>query len=191
GVFHRAARAITIKEALAWTAVWIVVALAFNVLIYAMYGENWFGWSDLHEHALTGKQAAIQFFTAYVLEKSLSVDNIFVIAMIFAYFGVPLEQQHRVLFWGILGAIILRGAMIAIGAALMARFDWITYVFGLLLLGTSIKLLITRHDTVHPDRNILVRLARRLYPVTDDFEGGRFFTVRNGRQAMTPLFLAL
>jgi tellurite resistance protein TerC len=191
GVFHRAAHAIGIRESLTWTAVWIILALAFNALVYFMYGHNWFGWSDLHAHELTGQQAAVQFFTGYLLEKSLSVDNIFVIAMIFTYFGVPLEHQHRVLFWGILGAIVLRGLMIGIGTALMARFDWITYLFGLLLFGTSIKLLITRHDTVRPERNLLIRLARKLFRVTDDFDGSRFFTTSGGRRAITPLFLAL
>jgi tellurite resistance protein TerC len=119
------------------------------------------------------------------------VDNIFVIALIFSYFHVPAAQQHRVLFWGILGALVMRAVMILAGAALIQRFDWIVYVFGVLLIATAIKLLFTKHQEIHPDRNPLVRLARRLYPVSPTFEGGHFFTRIDGRRAMTPLFLAL
>jgi tellurite resistance protein TerC len=191
GVFHRRQRAVGLAEALAWTSMWIVLALVFNTGIYFLYGENWLGWNDLHSHALTGEQAAVQFFTGYLLEKSLSIDNIFVIAMIFAYFKVPLVHQHRLLFWGVLGAVVLRGAMIAAGAALLARFDWIMYVFGLLLIASAVRLLVTRHDNLAPDRNFLVRLARRVYPVVDDSESGRFFVELDGHRAMTPLFLAL
>jgi len=127
----------------------------------------------------------------YLLEKSLSVDNIFVIAMIFAFFRVPLAEQHRVLFWGILGAVVLRAAMIAIGATLIERFDWIVYVFGGLLILSAVKMLVVRHDNIDPDRNVVVRLTRRLYPVSNEFDGSHFFTVVNGRSAVTPLFLSL
>ncbi len=191
GVFHRQDRAITIKEALAWSAFWIALSLAFNVLIFALYEHHWLGVGETIGHELSGRQAALQFFTGYVVEKSLSVDNIFVIAMIFAYFGVPLAYQHRVLFWGILGALALRGVMIAAGAALIARFSWITYVFGALLLVTAIKLLVVRHDNLEPEKNPLVRLIRRFFPVTEGFHGRNFFVRHNGRWAITPLGIAL
>ncbi len=191
GVFHRRRRVPGLPEALGWTALWVTLALAFNVLVYFLYGEDWLGWSQLHDHALTGRQAALQFFTGYLLEKSLSLDNIFVIAMIFAYFRVPLIHQQRLLLWGVLGAVVLRGLMIAAGAALLARFDWITYLFGGLLIASAVRLLVARHDNLEPDRNLLVRLARRVYPVTADTESGRFFVRIDGRRTMTPLFLAL
>ena len=191
GVFHRKARTPTIPEALAWTAVWIVLALAFNVLVFFLYEQNWGGGTTVATGHLAGREAAIQFFTGYLVEKSLSIDNIFVIAMIFAFFRVPLAEQHRVLFWGILGAVVLRGFMIAIGSVLIERFDWVVYVFGGLLILSAVKMLVVRHDNIDPGRNILVRLTRRLYPVSDHFDGGRFFTTVGGRKAATPLFLAL
>ncbi len=192
GVFHRKARVMSIPEALAWTAVWIVLALAFNVVVYFLYEVNWGGGAVVVTEHLTGQEAAVQFLTGYLLEKSLSVDNIFVIAMIFAFFKVPLAEQHRVLFWGVLGAVVLRGVMIALGVALVERFDWIVYVFGALLIASAVKMLVMRHDNLEPDRNIAVRLTRRFYPVSDTFDGSRFFTtLADGRRAVTPLFLAL
>jgi TerC family integral membrane protein len=191
GVFHRQDREITIKEALAWSAFWISLSLAFNVLIYALYQHHWFGVGDTIGHQLDGREAALQFFTGYLVEKSLSVDNIFVIAMIFAYFGVPLALQHRALYWGILGALVLRGVMIAAGAAMIARFAWVTYAFGILLLATAIKLLVVRHDNLQPEKNPLVRLIRRFLPVTEGFEGRHFMVRLDGRWAVTPLGIAL
>jgi tellurite resistance protein TerC len=191
GVFHRKVRAISIPEALAWTGFWAMLALLFNVFVFFLYDQNWFGWTDIHSHDLTGRQAAIQFFTGYLLEKSLSVDNIFVIAMIFAYFKVPLPLQHRVLYWGILGAIILRGIMIALGATLMARFDWIIYVFGLLLIISATKMLVMRHDNLQPENNIVVRLIKKMIPVTANFHESRFFVYEHNVLKATPLFLAL
>lgn len=190
GVFHRKSHEIKVPEALAWTAVWVVIALAFNVFVYFLYEYNW-GWVNVSVQHLSGTQAAIQFFTGYLVEKSLSVDNIFVIAMIFSFFQVPLSEQHRVLFWGIFGALVLRGVMIYAGVALIDRFDWLVYVFGLLLLASAVKMLIVRHDSIHPDRNIVVRLARKVYPFTSEYEGSRFFTIRNGQKVATPLLLAL
>ncbi len=187
GVFHRKAHVISTTEALAWTAFWIVLALAFNVGVYFIYEHNWLGIGA----ELSGGQAALQFFTGYLVEKSLSLDNIFVIALIFAYFRVPLMYQHRVLFWGVVGAVVMRGVMIAAGAILIARFDWIVYVFGALLILTAAKLLVARHDNIEPDKNPAVRLARRFYPVTPDYDGQLFFTQLDGRRAITPLFLAL
>jgi tellurite resistance protein TerC len=191
GVFHRRDHVISIKEALAWSFLWIALALAFNVFVYCLYEHQWLGFGGHAQAELGGAEAALKFFTGYLIEKSLSVDNIFVIAMIFAYFGVPLRLQHRVLYWGILGALVLRGVMIAAGAALIASFSWIIYVFGALLLVTAVKLLVTRHDNLQPERNPVVRLLRRLYPVTDEFEGHRFFVRRDGRRAATPLLVAL
>ena len=190
GVFHREDRAPTTADALRWTCFWIALALAFNAAVFVLY-ENNFSWASVPTEHLSGRDAATQFFLGYVLEKSLSVDNIFVIAMIFSYFGVPLALQHRVLFWGILGAVVLRGVMIALGVALIHRFDWIFYVFGLLLLYTALRMIIIRHDNLRPEENPLVRLARRWLPVTADFHGRRFFVVRDGRRLATPLFLAL
>ena len=190
GVFHRRPHVVKLPEALTWTFVWIASALTFTILVYFLYAENWMGW-DIDSSPLTGQEAALQFLTGYVVEKSLSVDNIFVIAMIFAYFQVPLELQHRVLFWGILGAIVLRGVMIGLGVALIVRFDWILYVFGTLLIFSAARLLIIRHDNLRPERNFLLRLARRLYPVTDDFVGSRFAVRRSSQLAVTPLALAL
>lgn len=190
GVFHRRIEVPTIRNALTWTLIWVAMALAFNVVVYLLY-ENNYSWASLATEHLTGRQAATQFLLGYVLEKSLSVDNIFVIAMIFAYFRVPVEMQHRVLFWGILGAVILRGVMIALGVALINRFDWVTYVFGALLIYTAIKMVTLRQETVDPAQNPLVRLARRWLPVTDTYHGSRFFVREGGRRIATPLFLAL
>lgn len=191
GVFHRESRVISIGEALAWTFVWVALALTFNVLVYFLYEENWFGWSELALHQLTGQQAALQFFTGYLVEKSLSVDNIFVIAMIFAYFRVPLAEQHRVLFWGIMGALVLRGVMIGLGSVLISRFEWTVYVFGAFLIVSAAKMLVARHDNVEPDKNLVIRLVHRFYPVSHAYDGSKFFTLKNGRQAMTPLMLTL
>lgn len=190
GVFHRRARAIGLREALAWSVFWILLALAFNALVFLLYEGNWGVDVSVSSRSLLGQAAAGQFLAGYVLEKSLSIDNIFVIAMIFAYFSIPPSQQHRILFWGILGAVVLRGVMIALGAVLIARFDWVVYVFGALLLISAVKLLVVRHDNIEPERNLLVRLVRRAYPVSD-LHGGRFFVLRNGRRAATPLLLAL
>jgi tellurite resistance protein TerC len=187
GIFHRKAHIISTTEALAWTAFWVMLALAFNAGIYFIYEHNWLGIGQ----TLTGRQAALQFFTGYLVEKSLSLDNIFVIALIFGYFRVPLMYQHRVLFWGIIGAVVMRGLMIAAGAALIARFDWIVYVFGALIILAAARMLMARHESLEPDKNPAVRLARRIYPVTPEYEGQRFFTHLNGRRAATPLFLAL
>jgi tellurite resistance protein TerC len=133
----------------------------------------------------------VQYLTAWLLEQSLSLDNVFVIALVFSYFGVPLSLQHRVLFWGIVGVLVMRGIMIALGAVLIARFDWIIYVFGGLLLLTAAKLAFAGDNEVDPSRNLFVRFFRRLYPVTEGFRGAKFFVLEEGRRRMTPLFLAL
>jgi tellurite resistance protein TerC len=191
GVIHRQSKIIGLREALIWSGGWVSVALMFNVAVYYLYSHHVF---DIGLHSakpVSGQTAALQFFTGYIIEKSLSIDNIFVIAMIFAYFRVPGELQHRVLFWGILGALVMRGIMIAAGAALIARFDWIIYVFGGLLLITAVKMLVTRHDNIEPDKNPFVKLARRLYPVSDRYHGQRFLVTVDGQRLITPLLLVL
>ncbi len=193
GVFHRFGRAHVVKmrEALVWTGVWVTLALCFNVVVYFLYGSNWFGWHEVYSTDLKGPEAAQMFLLGYIVELSLSMDNLFVFAAIFAYFRVPLEHQHRVLVWGILAAIFLRGTMVALGAALVEQFDWIMYVFGALLIWTAYKMLKSGDSPIDPERNIFIRLARRAYPITTDFHGNRFFVTVNGVRMMTPLFLAL
>ena len=180
GVFHRKAHAVGFREALMWTAIWFAMAMAFALLLAPMMiGPQW------------GTDHKKLFITGYVVELSLSMDNVFVIALIFTYFRVPQEYQHRVLFWGILGALVMRMVMILSGAELIERFHWIMYVFGAFLLFTGIKMLFVGDEEVEPEKNILIRLARRVYPVTTEFEGQRFFTLLNGRRALTPLALCL
>jgi len=180
GVFHRKAHAVGFREALMWTAIWFAMAMAFALLLApTMIGAQW------------GTDHTNLFITGYVVELSLSMDNVFVIALIFTYFRVPQEYQHRVLFWGILGALVMRGVMILSGAELIERFHWIMYVFGAFLLFTGVKMLFVGDEEVEPEKNILIRLARRVYPVTTEFEGQRFFTLLNGRRALTPLALCL
>lgn len=191
GVFHRTAHRISVREALNWTGIWVAVALCFNVIVYFLYEHNWLGWTDLNSHHLTGREAAIQFLTGYVLEKSLSVDNIFVIAMIFSFFRIPSEHQHRILFWGILGAIVMRGLMIALGTVIIERFHWSAYVFGLVLLASAVKMLITRHETIEPEKNLLVRFAHKFWPTTPNTNGSFFVRTSDGRTAITHTFLAL
>jgi tellurite resistance protein TerC len=190
GVFHRTPKAPTVRDALIWTLVWVAMSLVFNCAVYLLY-ENNYEWASLATEHMDGKQAATQYLMGYLLEKSLSVDNIFVIAMIFSYFRVPLEFQHRVLLWGILGAVILRGIMIGVGAALINSFDWVIYIFGAFLIYTAVKMMMIRHENVDPGHNPLVKLARRWLPVTDRYHGQHFFVRENGVLMVTPLFLAL
>ncbi|MGE5608515.1 MAG: TerC family protein [Bacillota bacterium] len=186
GVFHRKAHVVHVKEALGWSALWIALGLAFSVFVYFGYQNHWLGLGS-HVDAVdgvinTGSTAAVKYLTGYVVEKSLSVDNIFVIAMLFAFFAVPSIYQHRVLFWGILGALIMRGAMIGIGAELISRYQWILYVFGVFLIITGIKMLVIKTDHRDPGQNIVVRLVRKLFPVTEHFHG-QHFLVRAGSKA--------
>jgi tellurite resistance protein TerC len=191
GVFHREARAIRSREALAWAAFYVSLALCFNGLVYLLYEYNWLGVGVTVGHPLDGRTAALQFLTGYLLEQSLSLDNVFVIALIFSYFRVPLAYQHRVLFWGILGALVMRGAMIGLGAALISRFDWVVYVFGGILILTALRMLMAGDDEPEPEKNWLVKLARRFYPVTPELHGEKFFVQVGGVRAATPLFLVL
>ena len=175
GVFHRHAHVVSFKEALAWTTVWFTLSMLFA------YGLSF----------LRTREEAELFVTGYIIELSLSMDNVFVIALIFQYFRVPLAYQHRVLFWGILGALVMRGAMIWLGTALIQRFSWTLYVFGAFLVITGIKMLFSDDEGVHPERNPVLRLARRWFPVTRDFEGQHFTARLDGRLALTPLALVL
>jgi tellurite resistance protein TerC len=186
GVFHRHAHAVTTREALGWSAVWITLGLAFTIFIYFSYENHWLGLGTtpdaVDDKINSGASAALKYFTGYVVEKSLSVDNIFVMAVIFGFFRVPAIYQHRVLFWGILGALIMRGVMIGIGAELIARYHWILYVFGAFLVVTGVKMLLVKEHMTDPSRNIMVRLARRMFPVTTEFHGEHFI-VRAGSRA--------
>jgi tellurite resistance protein TerC len=180
-----------VRQALGWTMVWIAVALSFTGLVYGVYEHHWFGWQASGEDSPDGAEAAIQYVTGYLLEWSLSVDNIFVIAIIFTFMKIPTQFQYRVLFWGIVGAIVLRGAMIAAGSALIHAFDWTFYLFGGILLYSAARMLKSEEEQFDPSKSVLVRLARRVYPVTDKLDGERFFTMVDGKRAATPLFVTL
>jgi tellurite resistance protein TerC len=185
GVFHRQSHVVSMTEAGIWSAVWVILALAFA-------GGIWYGWHRWHPGSPDqGPEKALAFITGYVIEKSLSVDNLFVFLVIFRYFGVPARLQHRVLVWGILGALILRALLILAGAALLHAFDWMIYLFGGFLIYTGYKLFRAAEDDIDPGRNPLLRLARRLLPVVDNYESSRFWVRRAGRWHATPLPLVL
>jgi len=186
GVFNRKAHVISVREALIWSAVWFTMGMAFAVIVYFAYEGKWFGLGTLVDAVdgvvNDGTTATEKFLTGYVVEKSLSVDNIFVISMLFNFFAVPSIYQHRVLFWGILGALLLRGVMIALGAKLIAEFHWVLYLFAVFLIGTAIKMLFLKTEHSDPNQNFVVRLTRRMFPVTSRFHG-EHFTVRAGTPA--------
>ena len=177
GVFHRHAREVKFKEAIGWTILWFSMAMAFFVVLRYL--------------PTFGPEHSELFLTGYLIELSLSMDNVFVIAMIFKYFRVPLQFQHRVLFWGILGALVMRGLMIWLGVALIERFHWTLYIFGVFLLFTGLKMIWSDDDGIDPDKNPIVRLARRFFRVSKHFSGQRFITVEGGRRILTPLALVL
>jgi len=186
GVFHRKAHVVSVKEALAWSAVWLAMGLAFAVFVYFAYDGQWFGLGTVADavDGLTndGAAATEKYLTGYVVEKSLSVDNIFVIAMIFGSFAVPPLHQHRVLFWGVLGALLLRGAMIGVGAKVIAEYHWVLYLFAAFLILTAIKMLFLKTEHTDPNKNLVVRWTRRLFPVTARLHGEHFI-VRAGAPA--------
>ncbi|GHO77593.1 membrane protein [Ktedonobacter sp. SOSP1-85] len=175
GVFHRHSHTVSTREALIWSAVWIGLALAFNLGIYIFQGPD----------------LALQFLTGYLIEKSLSVDNIFVFVLLFTYFAVAPRHQHRILFWGVLGALIMRGLLIGVGTVLLETFHWIIYLFGAFLVFTGIRMGLQKDEAVHPERNPVLKLLRRILPVSQDYDEGRFFTRHNGRLLATPLLLVL
>ncbi len=174
-VFHRKAHAVSLREAFTWSVVWISLALIFNLGIYYLWGS----------------EKAMEFLAGYLIEKSLSVDNIFVFIMIFSYFAVPPMYQHRILFWGILGALIMRAIFIAAGAALLSAFHWIIYIFGGFLIITGIKMFFAGDEKIEPEKNPAVVLLRRWMPITNDYQGQRFFVRIDGRLWATPLFVVL
>lgn len=177
GVFHRQNHVVKVREALAWCAVWIFLALIFNCIIWI--------WK--------GPEPALQFLAGYLIEKSLSVDNLFVFLLVFSYFKVPPLFQHKVLFWGIVGAMLMRAVLILVGTALLQRFHWVMYIFGLFLLVTGIKLGMSHEEDeeLDPGKNPVVRLVRRIFPITEGYQEGKFFLRSNGRLFATPLFIVL
>jgi tellurite resistance protein TerC len=175
GVFNKKAHVVPVKEAIGWSVAWICLALLFNVFVFLKFG----------------KTPALEFLTGYVIEYSLSVDNIFVFILIFTYFAVPEQYQHKVLFWGIIGALVLRGIFIFAGVALISRFNWIVIIFGGFLVFTGIKMLFQKEAQVEPEKNPVIRFFKRFLPVTEGLHGGRLF-VKNGKQLLaTPLFMVL
>ena len=182
GVFHRKAHAVGLREAAVWTVVWISLALVFGLVVWQWRGPD----------------RGLEYFTGFLIEKALSVDNIFVFLVIFNYFSLPARLYHKVLVWGIVGAIVLRGVMIGLGAALVARFDWVLYVFGVFLIYTAFKLATQRDEAVNLDEKWIIRVARRFWPLTTSYRGGSFFArirggrgARGGGLAMTPLFITV
>jgi tellurite resistance protein TerC len=202
GVFHRKAHVVSVREALTWSCIWVALALAFSGFVYVAYDHQWFGLGltpDPVDRSAAfpdgrlndGWSAFLKFITGYVVEESLSVDNVFVIAMLFQYFAVPRQYQHRVLFWGILGAVAMRGLMIAIGAQLVTQFAWILYVFGGILIVTAIRMWFFTAEDVDPGQNFIVRRVKRMFPVTDEYHGEQFFVRGAAGWMLTPLALAL
>jgi tellurite resistance protein TerC len=186
GVFHKEDHAVSVKEAAIWSVVWISLAMVFNLIIY-------FFWNTMMPGSTySNGEAGLAFFTGYLIEKSLSVDNIFVFVLLFSTFAVPAKYQHRVLFWGIFGALVMRGIMIAIGASLIHQFHWIIYIFGAFLIFTGLRMAFQSHDEqIEPENNPLVKMLRRVMPVTDNYEGHNFFVRRAGKLMATPLFVVL
>ena len=180
GVFHRKAHVVGFREALTWTTIWFTLAICFGLFIAPHMVENW------------GTAEREEFITGYIIELALSMDNVFVIAIIFGYFAVPLQFQHRVLFWGILGALIMRGVMIWIGTEMIQRFHFVMYILGAFLVFTGLKMVFSKtEDEIDPEKNYFIRLTRRFFPVTHQFDGQKFVTMANGRRALTPLALVL
>ncbi len=175
GVFHKKSHEVSVREALSWTCVWITLAMLFNLFIYYYFD----------------KDKALEFFTGYLIEKSLSVDNIFVIILIFSYFKVPSAYQHKVLFWGILGALVMRVIFILTGVELIHRFHWLIYIFGGFLVFTGVRMLTAGDLKIDPEKNPVVKLARKIFPVTEAYEQDSFFVKRAGKHWATPLFLVV
>ena len=175
GVFHKKLHVVSVEEALIWSGVWIFLALCFNGFIYYMFGEI----------------KALEFFTGYVIEKALSVDNIFVFVLIFTYFQIPSIYQHKVLFWGIIGALIMRVIFIFAGVALLEKFHWTIYVFGGILIFTGIKMLLEKDKKIEPDKNPLIKFFKKIMPTTNELHGDKFFIKQNNKNYATPLFIVL
>lgn len=191
GVFNRKAHIPTAKEAFYTTLVWIGLALLFNVFVYFAYEYKWLNLGLYEFEPMGGREAALKYLTGYLLEESLSVDNLFVMALVFAQFRVPKKYQHRILFWGILGVLVFRGLLIGVGTTLVHYFTWLFYIFGMLLLWSAWKM--WRNGMGEEDINDhgVVKLIRRFYPVSRSYDSGHFFTIEDGRRAVTPMFVAL
>jgi tellurite resistance protein TerC len=175
GVFHKKAHEVSIKEAIIWSAIWIFLALVFNLIIYFNFGG----------------QKAFEFLTGYLIEKSLSVDNIFVFVLVFGYFQIPGKYQHKVLFWGIIGALVMRIIFIVAGVSLIQQFHWTIYIFGAFLVFTGIKMITQKDKKMEPEKNPVIKLARKLFNVTDTLQDDKFFIKSDGKKFVTPLFLVL
>ncbi len=175
GIFHRKSHEVSVREALSWTCAWIILAMLFNLFVYHYFD----------------KSKALEFFTGYLIEKSLSVDNIFVIILIFSYFKVPSAYQHKVLFWGILGALVMRVIFILTGVELIHRFHWLIYIFGGFLIFTGIRMLTAGDLKIDPEKNPVIKLARKIFPVTQSFDGDKFFVKKDGKNWATPLLLVV
>ncbi|MFZ4622483.1 MAG: TerC family protein [Bacteroidota bacterium] len=185
GVFHKKAHEVKMKEALTWSAVWIACAMIFNALIY--YYWDWIAPGS----GYTNSDAALAFLTGYLIEKSLSVDNVFVFLMVFTYFRVPSLYQHKVLFWGILGALVMRAIFIFAGVSLITTFHWTIYIFGALLIFTGINMALQKDKKLEPEKNPVIRLFKKWFPVTNEYHGDHFFAKIDGRKVATPMFIVL
>ena len=193
GVFNREAHTVGMREAIGWSIVWVCVSLAFNGFVWAAYANHWFdaGLNAAGGVEKSGLDAAVEFFTGYLLEKSLSIDNIFVIALVFGFFKVPSDYQHRVLFWGILGAIVFRGILIGLGAVLVEQYAWTFYVFGVILLWAALKMVMGEDEDADPEKSLMFRLVKRILPIKSGFYGPKFKIKENGKTYFTTLFVVL
>src|SRR5271165_1007172 len=185
GVFHRKKHVVEFREAIGWTMVWIALAAVFAVLIF-FYGRTMTG-----HHARPNSELSLEFVTGYLIEESLSVDNLFVFLVIFRYFAVPRRYQHEVLFWGVVGALVMRGVFILVGIKLLNAFSWVVYIFGAVLIYSGIRLWRQQGDDINPERNLVLRWFRKLFRVTEHYEGHKFFVVRSGNRYATPLIVVL
>jgi tellurite resistance protein TerC len=179
GIFHRKAHVVRVREAFFWTAIWFLLAMAFGLFVAPAIVSDW------------QRQQTMEFITGYVIELSLSMDNVFVIAIIFRYFRVEQQYQHRVLFWGILGALLMRGVMIWAGVEALQHIKWLFYVFGAFVVFSGVKMLVKPDPDVHPEKNLAIRLAQKIFPVSTQFDGQKFTTTLNGRRTLTPMALVL
>jgi tellurite resistance protein TerC len=191
GIFHKNSREIHPREALIWTGIWISISMIFNIAIYFIYENHWMDVGLAIGMDTPGKDAALKFFTGYLLEKSLSIDNLFIMAIVFAFFKIPGKYQHEILFWGILGALIFRGILIIGGAVLINTFSWISYIFGGLLIISAVKMLTSSTDNVDPYKNPAFNILKKIYPFTSEIHDDKFFIRENGIKMATPLLVVL
>ncbi|MCB0495274.1 MAG: TerC family protein [Cyclobacteriaceae bacterium] len=188
GVFHKKDKAVTMKESLLWTLVWIFISMLFGIAVYYMFDKNLYG---VNHAGLAPTDAMLKYYSGYLIEKSLSLDNIFVIAIIFSYFQIEAKYQHRILFWGILGAIIFRGIMILAGTSFIEHFEWSTYIFGGILIFSAIRMMVARNDDVDYQENPLLKFMSRIYPINWDHRGHSFMIKENGKRFLTASFATL